>query len=126
MRLARRQNAALVGFADIGIIEPVNRVGNRLRAAQNQLVEHFVAAAHFNHRHFGIVLALKLRQHIRRQAERFVHRQPHFGLRLRRQAQQQHGEGGKKALFHQTLPCILFIFALSYQAHPANHTHSKK
>ena len=51
---------AALAFADVGVVQTVNRIGNRVGLAQNQLVEHFVAAACLDDGHFGIVGFFKL------------------------------------------------------------------
>ena len=81
-RLGGGEDAAFFRFQHGGVVQAVHRVGNRLCAAQYQLVDQFVAAARLNHRYFGIVGALEGGKRVFRQAERFVHSQPHFRLRL--------------------------------------------
>ena len=74
------EDACGFGFADVGVVQTVNRIGNRVGLAQNQLVEHFVAAACLDDGHFGIVGFFKLRDDGLGQAEGFVHGQTYFGL----------------------------------------------
>ena len=114
--LAHGQNAALRSAADIGIIQTIYRIGNRLRPAQNQLVEHFIGAARFNHRYFRIVGALEFGQHFFGQAERFVHRQPHFGLRRRSKAEPNRRQAQQQIFLHLSESPFYTRVALSYQA----------
>ncbi len=129
MRLARAaRSAALVGFADIGVLEPVNRVGN---AAGRRLEISLLSISLLLPTLIADTLASCLRSITANTSSGRLNdlcaARPHFGLCLRRQAEQQHGEAGKKALFHQTLPCILLILARYHTKRtPQIIPHSKK